>query len=87
MRAVFFSELAEADVFLWPAAPEPAPEGLAWTGDPKYIAPWTALGGPVVTLPMGKTRSGLPIGCLLAGRPGADHDLCRDARRLEEAVG
>ena len=72
----------DTDAFLWPAAPGTAPEGLAWTGDPKYIAPWTALGGPIVTLPTGKTSSGLPLGCLLAGRPGEDHDMCRNARRI-----
>ena len=77
LRERFFARFPEADVFLWPATPEAAPEGLGWTGDPKYISPWTALGGPVVTLPLSKTRSGLPMACLLAGRPGADHDMCR----------
>ena len=86
MRDIFFAKLADADVFLWPATPEPAPSGLAWTGDPKYIAPWTALGGPMVTVPVGKTSSGLPIGCLIAGRPGSDLDLCRHARALAPLV-
>ena len=82
MRDVFFGKTRDADLYLWPATPEPAPKGLAWTGEPKYIAPWTALGGPIVTLPIGKTSSGLPLGCLLAGRPGEDHDMCRNARRV-----
>ena len=82
LRERFFARFPDADVFFWPATPEPAPKGLAWTGEPKYISPWTALGGPVVTLPAGKTRGGLPLGCLLAGRPGADRDMCRTARVL-----
>ena len=82
LRARFFARFPEADVFFWPATPEPAPHGLAWTGEPKYISPWTALGGPVVTLPAGKTRGGLPLGCLLAGRPGSDFEMCRNARVL-----
>ena len=82
LRQRFFARFEDADVFLWPATPEPAPKGLAWTGEPKYIAPWTALGGPVVSLPAGKTRSGLPLGAIIAGRPGADMDMCRNARIL-----
>ena len=82
LRERFFARFEEADVFLWPAAPDAAPKGLAWTGEPKYISPWTALGGPVVSLPVGKTRAGLPLGALLAGRPGADRDMCRNARVL-----
>ncbi len=83
----FFAAHKSADVFLWPATPEPAPKGLAWTGERKYIAPWTALGGPVVTLPAGKAGNGLPIAVLLAGHPGADMAMCAMARRLADAVG
>lgn len=72
MRATFFQHFAKTDAFLWPAAPGTAPEGLAWTGDPKYISPWTALGGPVVTMPAGLAANKLPLGCLIAGRPGSD---------------
>lgn len=86
MREIFFDKLPDADLYMWPAAPGPAPHGLAWTGDPKYISPWTALGGPIVTVPVGKTSSGLPIGCLLSGRPGTDLDMCRHARTLAELV-
>jgi aspartyl-tRNA(Asn)/glutamyl-tRNA(Gln) amidotransferase subunit A len=83
----FFEAHAGVDVFLWPATPEPAPKGLAWTGERKYIAPWTALGGPVVTLPMGKAANGLPIAALLCGHPGADMAMCGMARRLAGVVG
>ena len=76
MRRTFFGAMANADVFLWPATPAPAPEGLAWTGEPKYISPWTALGGPVVSMPSGLSSDRLPIGVLLAGRPGSDRAMC-----------
>jgi aspartyl-tRNA(Asn)/glutamyl-tRNA(Gln) amidotransferase subunit A len=82
MRTVLLDRIPEADLFLWPAAPSTAPEGLAWTGDPKYIAPWTAVGGPIVTMPVGKGANGLPLGCLLIGRPGMDRALCRWAPAL-----
>lgn len=84
MRETLFRTL-KADVFLWPATPTTAPEGLAWTGDPKYISPWTALGGPIVSVPAGLADNGLPIGCLLTSRPGTDAQMCTWARKLAEA--
>lgn len=86
MRRTFFAEQS-ADLFLWPAAPGTAPEGLGWTGDPKYIAPWTALGGPIVTMPAGKAANGLPLGVIVAARPGRDAQMCTWARRLAEGIG
>ena len=78
--------VADAHAVLWPAAPDTAPRGLAWTGDPRYIAPWTALGGPVVSVNVGADGNGLPIGALLIGAPGTDMDFTGVARRLAAAV-
>ena len=85
MRETLFAEL-KADVFLWPATPATAPEGLGWTGDPKYISPWTALGGPIVSVPAGFADNGLPIGCILTSRPGTDALMCAWARKLAQAL-
>jgi aspartyl-tRNA(Asn)/glutamyl-tRNA(Gln) amidotransferase subunit A len=82
-REAFFAALG-ADVFLWPAAPATAPEGLGWTGDPKYISPWTALGGPIVTMPAGFAANGLPIAAILSSRPGTDRQMCNWARDLAQ---
>lgn len=86
MREALFAASTDIDVFLWPAAPGPAPEGLGWTGDPKYIAPWTALGGPIVTMPAGKTSTGLPLGVIVSSRPGSDTAMSGWARRLAAAA-
>ena len=85
-RLRLHESVADADAVLWPAAPDTAPEGIAWTGDPRYIAPWTALGGPVVTVNVGSDGNGLPIGALLAGAPGTDAEFTGIARRLAEAL-
>jgi aspartyl-tRNA(Asn)/glutamyl-tRNA(Gln) amidotransferase subunit A len=85
MRNTLFAEL-KADVFLWPATPAAAPAGLSWTGDPKYISPWTALAGPIVSLPAGFTADGLPLGTILSSRPGSDAQMCGWAERLTEAI-
>lgn len=70
---------------LWPAAPGPAPAGLEWTGDPRYIAPWTTIGGPMVTVPAGTAPDGLPLGAILVGRPGDDAAMCDLARKVAAA--
>ncbi len=85
-RETFFDEIAATDAVLVPAAPQAAPAGLDWTGDPRFIGPWTALGGPVVSLPAGLDSAGLPIGCMLAGRPGEDRGFARLACRLAATV-
>jgi aspartyl-tRNA(Asn)/glutamyl-tRNA(Gln) amidotransferase subunit A len=86
MRVAMLDALRPADLVLWPAAPATAPAGLEWTGDRRYIAPWTAIGGPVVSLPSGLGAGHMPIGMLLAGVPGYDRFVSRVAPRLAEAV-
>ena len=80
LQKTFFTTFVPTDVFLWPATPGPAPKGLQSTGDPRYIAPWTALGGPMISLPAGLS-DGLPIGCFVSSSPGTDHALGELARR------
>jgi aspartyl-tRNA(Asn)/glutamyl-tRNA(Gln) amidotransferase subunit A len=84
-RAAFWAAFPDA-VLLFPATPATAPAGLAWTGDPRYISPWTALGGPIVTQPAGLHANGLPIGLLVCGRPGSDRALARVAVSMSELV-
>jgi aspartyl-tRNA(Asn)/glutamyl-tRNA(Gln) amidotransferase subunit A len=71
-RNRFWTAFADADAILFPATPRTVPAGLTSTGDPRYIAPWTALGGPIVTQPIGPDPNGLPVGMLVCGRPGRD---------------
>lgn len=85
-RNTFFNHFPQADAFLWPATPKTAPKGLEWTGDASYISPWTALGGPVVTMPAGLSSEKMPIGCLVAGAPGGDYRFSSIARRIADAA-
>ena len=43
-----------------PAATGPAPLGLAFTGDSRMNAPWTAVGTPAISIPIPVT-AGLPL--------------------------
>jgi Asp-tRNA(Asn)/Glu-tRNA(Gln) amidotransferase A subunit family amidase len=71
-------------VVLTPAATGPAPRGLASTGDPRMNAPWTALGGPVVTVPM--PVAGLPLGMQVAAGSGSDALALRAAVEIESGL-
>lgn len=55
------------DVWISPAAPDTAPEGISSTGNPVMNRPWTDSGMPTVTLPAG-TVDGLPMGLQCTSR-------------------
>jgi Asp-tRNA(Asn)/Glu-tRNA(Gln) amidotransferase A subunit family amidase len=74
---------AQTPVLLTPAAPGPAPAGLASTGDPVMNAVWTALGTPAITIPI-PVRDGLPLGLQLVAAPQADSMLLKAALAVEQ---
>jgi Asp-tRNA(Asn)/Glu-tRNA(Gln) amidotransferase A subunit family amidase len=71
------TQMAQAGIDLWvcPAAPGPAPEGLQATGDPNLNLPWTHAGMPALTLPAGVAANGLPVGLQLAAEAEEDEML------------
>ena len=69
-------------VILTPAAPGPAPIGLATTGDPRMNQPWSTLGTPAISIPM-PIASGLPLGLQMTADLGRDARVVRAAIRLE----
>lgn len=83
-RQRFWDEAADADAIIFPAAPDIAPAGMA-TGDARFVIPFTALGGPIVSIPVGFDR-GLPLGVMLAGKPGSDLALLAIAERLARLI-
>ena len=96
MRAAL-AGLAGYDALLTPtlAAP-PAPVGYFTEAGPaenferqKRFTPWTSLynssGQPAVTLPLYWNAAGLPIGVMLAGRPGEESTLISLSAQLEVA--
>jgi Asp-tRNA(Asn)/Glu-tRNA(Gln) amidotransferase A subunit family amidase len=63
LREKLETKMREAKIDLWvtPAAPGPAPEGIAATGNPAMNLPWTNSGLPTVSVPSGKAGNGLPL--------------------------
>lgn len=74
----------EASVILTPAALGPAPRGLESTGSPVMNAPWTGLGVPAVTIPMG-SHQGLPLGLQMTSL-ASNETLLETAAAVEAAL-
>ncbi len=85
-RSAFAEWAVDRPVIAAPAALGPAPRGLGSTGDPAANAPFTALGAPAISIPMGKSPDGLPLGLQLAAASGADSLLLSTARLLEQLL-
>lgn len=84
LRQIF----ARVDVLLTPTTPQPAfPFGAAV---PVNQADLTSIanfaGAPALSLPMGSTADGLPLGLQLIGPVGSDLQLMALAARIEETV-
>ena len=67
LREKLETTMRESGIDLWvtPAAPGPAPEGISATGDPAMNMPWTNAGLPSVSVPSGRADNGLPLGLQL----------------------
>lgn len=76
----------DQDVFIVPAAAGEAPKGLGWTGDPVFNGFWSLLRVPCVTLPVAKSRAGMPLGVQLVGRYGQDERLLAIAAWVAERL-
>ena len=72
------------DALLTPAAIGPAPEAST-TGDPIFNSPWTFLHFPAISLPIGLSDDGLPLGIQLVG-PSYDSQCLLDVAAWCEKV-
>jgi amidase len=77
----------KVDVLLSPSAPDEAPEGQAFTGDPRFNSIWTLAGTPCITLPAGTGAKGLPLGIQLAGLRQTDDRLISIAAWVAARLG
>jgi len=89
VRAGLESLMVQARIDLWvsPATPGPAPEGLDSTGSPAMNLPWTYAGMPAITVPAGHAANGLPLGLQCVGAVMADEYLLEWAAPIAEILG
>ena len=61
-------------------------EGIG-SGLTRFAQPWNATGQPVISMPSGADRNGMPIGLALVGRPDDEIGISRIARQYEQVTG
>jgi Asp-tRNA(Asn)/Glu-tRNA(Gln) amidotransferase A subunit family amidase len=86
LRSRFTTDISGFDAVLTLPAFGEAPEGLGYTGDAEYCAPWTLLGVPAVTLPVGFGKNRLPLGLQIVGPYREDHRLLRASKWIESEL-
>jgi Asp-tRNA(Asn)/Glu-tRNA(Gln) amidotransferase A subunit family amidase len=74
------------DLWVCPSTLGEAPAGLGGTGSPAMNLPWTHAGLPVISLPCGKGRGGLPLGLQCIGKFGEDARLVDAVLRIEAGL-
>lgn len=67
--------LAQVDAVVTPVTQGTAPAGLDNTGSFMFCGPWTLLGVPAISLPVGRGANHLPLGMQLVGSRGQDWTL------------
>jgi aspartyl-tRNA(Asn)/glutamyl-tRNA(Gln) amidotransferase subunit A len=72
----------DVDALVTPAALGAAPE-TSTTGDPAFNSPWSYLGLPTVSFPLGFSAERLPLSVQLIGKPNDDLKLLRMAEWCE----
>ncbi len=98
MRAALLRQMESVPLILAPVCGVPAfrHRERHWHTDSKPIGlfeammpvtPWNLLGMPAMTVPLGMSGEGLPIGVQLIGRPYEEELILEVAVRLEEARG
>ena len=75
------------DVLLAPCVDGEAPEGLAYSGNPRLPGLWTAIRLPAISLPTHSGPNGLPVGIQLVGRYRDDDRLLSVAKWVLEKLG
>jgi Asp-tRNA(Asn)/Glu-tRNA(Gln) amidotransferase A subunit family amidase len=83
LRTTFPEKIRRFDAILTLPAFGEAPQGLGFTGNAEYCAPWTLLGVPALSLPAGFGKNRLPLGLQVVGAYRQDYRTLRAAKWIE----
>ncbi|OQW59247.1 MAG: amidase [Proteobacteria bacterium SG_bin9] len=86
LRDSVAAQLSGFDAVLTLSAFGEAPEGLSYTGDAEYCAPWTLLGTPALSLPAGFGKKGLPLAVQVVGAYREDFKTLKTAKWIEQVL-
>jgi aspartyl-tRNA(Asn)/glutamyl-tRNA(Gln) amidotransferase subunit A len=84
VRRRFDAIFERVDLLSTPTMPSGAPP-LGVPAATTFTGPFNGLGWPAVTVPVGLTADGLPLGLQLAGKPWDESTVLRAARAVEVA--
>ena len=85
VRATMDAIFKRIDVLSTPTMPDGAPL-LGVPASTRFTSPFNLLGWPAITVPIGRTGGGLPLGLQLAGRPWDEATVLRAALAVEASV-
>ena len=74
IRQIFATLVDECEACFTLSAPDAAPEGLGWTGDPNFTVCTSLLGVPAVSMPLLEAQ-GLPLGLQMIGFQNKDAEM------------
>jgi aspartyl-tRNA(Asn)/glutamyl-tRNA(Gln) amidotransferase subunit A len=98
VRQAMIDSFGDADVMIIPAMPVLPPKSGTMTMElggktmhvtpllTRFTSPINFCGFPALSMPCGKSRSGLPVNLQVIGRPGADATVLRVARWCEQIL-
>jgi AtzE family amidohydrolase len=86
LRATMDESFERMDVLSTPTMPDGAPL-LGVPAPTRFTAPFNLLGWPAISVPVGRTAGGLPLGLQLAGRPWDEATVLRAAGVVERGIG
>jgi Asp-tRNA(Asn)/Glu-tRNA(Gln) amidotransferase A subunit family amidase len=86
LRKLAAALVRDFDALVMPSTDTTAPATLGTTGTPKFQAPWSVSGLPVVSFPCGVAGDGMPAAVQLIGSPNADAWLLRVALWCERQI-
>lgn len=98
LAARMLGALEEADLWLTPTVPVPAPRVGAFAGRPpaeafaaaavlgSFTAPFNVTGQPAASVPLGLTTDGLPMGLQIVARPLREDLVFAVSRQIEEVM-
>ncbi|MEK6591686.1 MAG: amidase [Pseudomonadota bacterium] len=85
-RARFSQMMTNYEVLLTPSAPGEAPAGIDDTGNSLFNRNWTLLGLPCVTIPAGRSPTGLPLGVQVVGDYDTDERVLECAEWISQTL-
>lgn len=81
------SAVKNVDALLMPSVSAPPPKDRTQTGDTRFQSLWSFTGFPSISVPIGLSGEGLPVGAQLSCAPFDESKLLRVSKWIEETLG